>query len=1023
MSIHRLLPALAAALFLFSVLPAPGQKKTQLSEPVQKTSKDIYGKVTDSAGEPVPGAFVFYNMERGGQTHGVSTDLDGNYSISIIATPHPFNLVFQFIGLQTQERLVSGPGRLDVVMTADNTLDEVVVVGYGLAHKREDLVGSAFQVTNDDLKFKPAARVDDMLAGVVPGMNVIEETTNGRPSVKIRIRGDGSLSASNEPLWIIDGVPIYNGGKNNYIAGANQTISPISFMNPDDIESMTVLKDASTVALYGADGSNGVILVTTKKAQSGALSVNASVRVGYTDIDPSTRLKYLDAEGWMKVAKEAWVNSGRDLSIFPYQDNEYQTFTGVNTVWYDYYQRPGKTLQANVSVSGGSDRMNNMLSIGAYAQQSPYIGNAQQRFTLRENSVVKFSDKFSANVILDASYNYNDMFSSSSYFDEFLPIFEPYNPDGTYRWYNYYSNGDKEYNVVPKKFYTYIDERDLNTKFSKALNLKAALTLNWKPTDYLSFTSQTSGTFMGVYEASYSSRNTLSGMNTEDTSKAGSSTRGAAFDYDFFQKFHANFDKTFGGRHKVTAMAGWEWRNVTHPYLSATGYGFVNDSIQEVSYSSYPDLRRGTSNISYRKSLSYIAAASYGYARRYNVSVNYRRQGNSAFSEFARWSDFGSVGGGWNIHREHWFKPGFFDKISMKLTFGTAGNSRVDASTSYGAYSLSSGYYYGTKPGAIQSSTPNPALHWERTYKTDFQLILGFLNRFSLTVEPYRELTTDVLYKARVSSIIDSGGIYQNIGEIANNGIEFIFDSTNIQTKDFTWSTSINGARNRNMIEKLYGDAYTGFFDTIWIEGQSKDAYWLVNWAGVDPVTGDPMWYDKNGDLTYTFSYEDRVFQPYSSQPDLYGGVSNDFRYKNWNLRIMFDYTIGGWLYELLHNDGRDALDDNQPVEALDHWTTPGEGSLSPAFIHNGTSHTYYNSTRCLWRKDSIQLRSVSLTYSLPKRICQKMRIKSCAFSLIGNNLYFWSPGQSRTHNSYKTIRFGSQGMRREFSLQASFNF
>ena len=147
MSIHRLLTALSAALFLFSVLPAPGQKKSQLSEPVQKTSKDIYGKVTDSAGEPVPGAFVFYNMERGGQTHGVSTDPDGNYSISIVATPHPFNLVFQFIGLQTQERLVSGPGRLDVVMTADNTLDEVVVVGYGLAHKREDLVGSAFQVT------------------------------------------------------------------------------------------------------------------------------------------------------------------------------------------------------------------------------------------------------------------------------------------------------------------------------------------------------------------------------------------------------------------------------------------------------------------------------------------------------------------------------------------------------------------------------------------------------------------------------------------------------------------------------------------------------------------------------------------------------------------------------------------------------------------------------------------------------------------------------------------------------------
>ena len=550
------------------------------------------------------------------------------------------------------------------------------------------------------------------------------------------------------------------------------------------------------------------------------------------------------------------------------------------------------------------------------------------------------------------------------------------------------------------------------------------MTLNYKPTDHLSFTSQTAATFMSMYEASYASRQTLSGMSSEDTSKAGSSTRYAVFDYDYFIKLHANYDRTFGGKHKVSAMLGWEWRSVKHPYLSASGYGFVNDNIQEVTYSTYPDLRRGTSSVSYKKNLSYIASASYGYDKRYNISANFRRQGNSAFSEFSRWSDFASIGAGWNVHREKWFRPGFFNSISLKATFGTAGNSRVNTSTSYGKYSLSSGYYYAGNPGAIQSSVPNPALHWERTYKTDFQIQLGFLDRFHLTIEPYRELTTDVLYQARVSSIIDDGGIWQNIGEISNNGIEFIFESVNIKNSDFTWSTSINGARNRNMIEKLYGDSYKGFFDTIWIEGQSKDAYWLVRWAGVDPVSGAPMYYDKNGDLTYQFSYEDRVFLPYSKQPELYGGVSNDFTWKNFNLRVMFDYTLGGWYYQnSFRDDGYSVIDENQVPEALNHWTTPGVGNLNPSFIYKGWTNSYYNSTRCLYNMTSIQLRSVSLSYTLPKKISQKAGIEACTFSLIGNNLYFWSPGQSRTMNSYKTIKFGNQGMRREFSLQVSLNF
>ena len=323
----------------------------------QKAFK-VSGTVSDENGEPFPGVTVLCQANK----QGTITDANGNYSI-MAASPQAV-IQFTFMGYKPQEVKVNGRAVINVAMEVDaEAIEEAVIsVGYGLAQKREDLVGSAFQVTTEQLKFRPAERMDNMLVGLVPGLSIAEESTNGRQSVKMRVRGDGSLSASNEPLWVIDGVPVYNNGNSSGISGAGTTISPISLMNPDDIESMTVLKDASTVALYGADGSNGVILVTTRKAKSGKLNLAASIRYGYSDVDPQTRVKFINAEQWMALAKEGWVNSGRDIKNFPYQDNEYQTFTGVDTNWYPYYQRPGSTVQVNLSASGGSEKMNSLVS-------------------------------------------------------------------------------------------------------------------------------------------------------------------------------------------------------------------------------------------------------------------------------------------------------------------------------------------------------------------------------------------------------------------------------------------------------------------------------------------------------------------------------------------------------------------------------------------------------------------------------------------------------------------------------------
>lgn len=959
---------------------------------------------------------------------GVYSDTDGNYSIEIPASlgKGTVELTYQYMGTVAQDWPVTATdGRVlthDVALKEDNLLEGAMVsVGYGLVQDREDLVGSAFQVTKEQIEFRPADRIDNLLAGLVPGMNVIESTTNGRPNVKIRIRGDGSLSASNEPLWIIDGVPVYTGTKTNSVTGTSSTVSPLSYMNPDDIESITVLKDASTTALYGADGSNGVILVTTRGAKDGKTTFNASVRYGMSNVDRSTMRKYLRSAAYLDVAMEAWTNSGRPASAFPYLDNESQTFTGVDTDWYDVYVGTGNTLQVNFSAAGGTETLKHSLSASYFTSTSPYIGNSQDRYSLRAKTDVKLAERLTAMVNLSGSYNYSDIFSLYSFYDEILPIFTPYNEDGSYRMYNYYSVGDSEYQLAERKFYgNTLPERKYNDHYQKNLAADASLTLEYAPLDGLKLTSQTSASFVNIYEAEYKAMRTLSGTNTDDISKSGYSSRNAVFNYVFYENLRANFMRIFARKHKVTAMAGWEWKTSRHPYLGANGNGFVNDNIKEISYAA-TDTRRGSSNVNQSKSLSYNASLSYTYDKRYTFALNWRREGNSAFSEYSRWDNFASVGGLWNIHNEHFFNSSWIDQLSLKATFGNNGNSRIDTSSSYGSYNMGSGDYYGTAPGATQGSPANSGLHWEKTYSFDFQLIFGAWDRLTLTLEPYKRLTTDVLYSGRVSSIITDGTVMRNVGEISNTGIEFILDATLVRSRDFNWSLSVNGARNHNMVEKLYKDTHTGFFSTIWVAGQSKDAFWLVDWAGVDPVTGAPMWYDKNGDLTYSFSYDNRVFQKYSSEPILRGGVSNDFNIGRFNVRVMFDYTLGGWAYETLLNDGVD-IDENLPVESLSHWTTPGEVALNPRFSYKNGDQGTFNSTRQLWKTTSIQLRSVSVGYDIPSRLTSKLGLKSSRITIIGDNLYLWTPGQNRNRNSWKTLMY-PDGLRRGFSAQLSFNF
>ncbi len=996
-----------------------GGGRVQGQTPRLQIVRSASGRVVDQDGEPLPGAAIIDKATG----KAAIAEADGTYTLRI--SDQASTLTFSFLGMDSQESPVKA-GSSDVIINAtlrsSNELEEAVIsVGYGLKQKREDMVGSAYQVSSEEIKDRPAARIDNLLAGLVPGMNVLEDNSSGRTSVKIRIRGDGTLSASNEPLWIIDGVEVYTGSKTNSFSGTSSTVSPLSYLNPDDIESMTVLKDAATTALYGADGARGVILVTTRKAREGQPSYNFSVKYGASWVDRSTLQRFMGASDWLAVSKEAWANAGHPAAAYPFLDNDRQgyKYSEMDTDWFPYYNGVGQTLQANFSAAGGTKKMRSYFSMSYYGNKSPFIGNSDQRISLNFKNNYHFSDRFEAGINLSGAFLRSNTYSRSSFWDEHLPIFTPYNPDGSYRAYNWYSTDNNVFEPVQKRFFSYLDERDLNESYQNNVNAQATVSLVWKPFDGFSVSSETSGAVINVYNPSYTSINTIANQLSSSTTK-GYSDRRSVFDYRISEKLHVNYDHTFAGKHKVSAVLGVDWRSSKHVNSEIYGSGFANDNLREVSFSD-ESTRKGYSGITLNKSLSYLGSLQYNYDKRYAILYNFRRQGNSDFSEYSRWEFFQSVGVRWNVHREHFWNVPWLNELSLELTYGTTGNSRTD-STAYGNYSISSGNYYGGATGANQSSIPNAGLSWERTYKTNARLNVGFLKRFHLTIEPYREVTTDVLYKARLSSVVTTGTLMRNIGTISNTGIEILFESVNIDNGNFRWTTSFNGAHDRNMVEKLNGDAYTGFFDYIWIEGQPKDAFWLVKWAGVDPVSGAPMWYDRNGDLTYSFNYADRVFMPqYSKYPVLFGGLNNSFEYKRLTLNIQLTYSFGAWDYILFESDGSDAIEDNQPLESMNHWRKPGDIALNPKFSLNN-SLTAYNTDRQLMRTDNIELYTLSLGYKLPDRWLKGTGIRTCQLSVIGNHLYLWTPAQSRFHNSYKNFKYSS-GMTPSVQAQVSLSF
>lgn len=957
---------LVSTILLTGALAVPGGTWADTAPVKQGVSiSQQNGKVTctveDSFG-PVVGASVVIK----GTTNGNVSDSNGQVVLEGLKRGDIIQV--SFIGYMTQEIPYTGQASIKIALKEDSqALDEVVIVGYGVQRK-ESLTGALQTLKDEKLTDITTPSVENMLNGKISGVFVAPGS--GQPGAKgaVMVRGKATLSGSTAPLWVIDGVIVGDGA---------------GLLNPADIETMTILKDAASTAIYGSEGANGVILITTKSAKSGKMQINASAKLGVSTLN----------NGNLKMM------NGAELYDYynSFNNPEMVNFTrwnpelrNSNFDWWDLATHAGFTQDYNLSISGGNENLKSYLSVGYYDEDGAVKGYDYSRYTFRYRSTytpykwltIKPSISGAMRDVEDAQYSVTAMYSM-------LPWDSPYDEKG---------------NLVSDRYQGWVNSQQTNylndlsygnhTDY-KTYEFLGNLDFDIKITDWLTFRSTNSYQYTNYYYHSYSDprSNGALGVNGRIEEYQSNTTRR-------YTNQLLNFNKIFG-KHSVEAILAYEFKDYQGKATKAIGTGFA-PGFEVLDVTALPEKVGGS--LSESASQSFFMRANYSYDNRYVAELSLRRDGASNFGTDARYGNFYSISGGWNIHREHWFNADWVDALKLRASYGTMGNRPGELYPQYALYSISANY--DGIPGTLISQVGNPDLTWEQTSTFGLGLDANLFNdRLRIVLDYYNKYTSDVLYRTPVSGLTGVTSRWQNVGEISNKGIELTIGGDIIRSKDWNWSLEANLGHNKNTVEKLYGDDpdmeiigggdinIAGTASKILKVGYSSDAFYIQEWAGVNPETGAPQWYttDKDGSrvITEDYSKADRIICP-PSTPKLFGGFNTSLSWKNIDLNAVFGYSIGGKIYNYsrLEYDSDGAYTDRNQMKlksGWSRWEKPGDIATHPVASYNNKSQSNVASTRFLENSDFLKLRSLTIGYnlSLPQYYIQNMRI-----FFAGENLF-----------------------------------
>lgn len=973
-----------------------GTTVTLIAGNKQQDLLQVEGQVLLSEGEKKE-AFKIrgVSVTEKGTNRAVQTDQNGQFSIQVRKNAV---LLFSFIGYERQERIIQDGSRLEVVLQpAEEFLEEVVISGYGITENKANQVGSAFTVQAKDLENKPVDRIDRLLEGVVPGFEVQSQdasNSSARPRYSSRVRGEASSPygvSSNEPLWIVDGVPLYTGGVTNLMPGMEVSVSPLSYLDPADIESITVMKDASATTIYGANGANGVVYITTKKGTV-KNEVRYSFKAGFSQLS-NNRFQVLSGDEYNGILREMGLQD---------QVNE------VNTDWYDLYFRNGFNTVHNLSFSGKNGGLRHYISASIYDDKKTTLANTTKRYTGRINLEQEVGEKFKVHLNSSGSYNANAIFNPGSFYYTNRPNVSAFNEDGTFALRD--QNGGRIMNSLA--------EANQNDNSQSTFNVNGNVGFTYSILKNLTLKSENGIDFNFSAEDEYRSMYNLSGMSSNGYARRAQSNvlRWLSINTATYQKRFLKGD--------FNAILGMEASETRRKSVNARGSNFAHDKIREVSYAA-DDSRVGGGSASDGSSLSYFARAAYVWDTKYALTTSFRRDGDSNFGKDVNWANFMSIGAAWTLSNEDFWESRTIDFLKLKMSYGTNGNSRFSGNYSKGIYSFNSEYSYDGNPGAVMTRGMNDRLKWETTFMYNTGLDIRFLNRFSLAVEYYKNITKNLIDNANVSLTSGQRRIYQNSGKIQNTGLEIVLNTENIQKEDFTWSTSFNISRNRNKILELANGADRYYTNAIMREGENSRAIFLVRYAGVDPRDGAPLWLDADGNITRAYDAANRVIVG-TPTPDYFGGMTNRVYYKGFSLSVQLLFTKGGYSFSSLRrsseSDGLNIAKENQSKNILDHWKAPGDLALTPR-LSTVTTGSSRNSTRFLHDKSNVRLNNVSIGYELPANYLKSLFVKKASIYLQGDNLGFWTPYKDRKdRNTYKNS-FDSWPQVQSFSLGLNVGF
>lgn len=932
----------------------------------QQTGK-IKGTIVDSkTGEPVIGASVKVK----GTKLAAVTDLNGEFELNTHANA---TLQISYVGFKETEVKASNGMKISLEEDTES-LEEVVVVGYG-TQKKESLTGAMANIKGEKLKDITSATVENMLNGKVSGVYVAPGSGRPGSTGAIIIRGQTSINGATAPLWVVDGVIVGNSAGD---------------LNPDDIETMTVLKDAASTAIYGSEGANGVVVVTTKQAKHEKMSISLSAKAGLSTLNRGN-LEMMDGAEFYDYYKSF---QNVESVNFPRWNEDLRN---SNFDWFKLAKKTGSTQDYNLTLNGGSQNIQSMFTLGYFKEEGAVKGYDMNRYSTRIKVVYKPYEWLTIKPNISGSRtNDKDKQYSVGAMYSMMPWDSPYDENGNLVP-NYYAGW------VNSKATNYLNDLAAgNYSTSTTYDLSGGLDFDIKIAPWLTFSS--------VNNYSYYNSQTHGYYDPKSSSGEGVNGRTTEYNYVSTRRYTnqlLRFKKSWG-KHNVNALLAYEFNDYEMKYTDVYATGFIS-GFEDFMTAAKPEMANGYRTAWAKQ--SYFTQWRYDYDSRYYGELSLRRDGRSNFGSNNRYGNFFSVSGAWNINNESWFKADWVDQLKLRAAFGSVGNVPTSLYPSYSLYSV--GATYNENPGALISQIGNKDLTWEKTYTTGVGVDASFWqNRLHATLDYYIKNTSNILYQVPVTGLVGVTSIWKNIGKMRNTGIELTVGGDIIRTKDLTWNVTANISHNSNELRDLYkqrdangnyvvkpvlisdGTSIAGTAQRILEIGEPVDTYYMKEWAGVNPEDGKPQWYmdDANGNKVVTDSYSKASYYKCGkASPDVYGSFSTSLFYKNFDLQANFGYSLGGQIYSYYRqefdSDGAYAGDRNQMKlqKGWSRWEKPGDIATHPRAMYNNQDKGNLASSRYLESSDYLKLRSLTLGYNFDLK---KYGIQTLRLSVSGENLF-----------------------------------